>query len=327
MVGEAHQARRVKGEQSNGENGSAIAGRAAFKSSSAHQNLAALIRIVAAVALAASGPPQSASAQTFDEASTRALNELCVENEITGFPELGPNLQQRCNDRGNASSGVLSPVPATASRQPAGPAIERRLQTVRESEERRREAGATRAIYASYRSDAALAANVQLQLPPAGGATPDVVVSPAQGLSLFVSAGAFALNHHNNRFEDGYEAQLPTVTIGADYWLTSRLAGVAFNYTNFDGTYDDGGGFDKDIFSPLLYATFLPFDGAYLSAVLGYSRNENANNRRVGTFRLGTEPLSQAIRRLTIPRICTPPDSRRATIIQSATSLSVPASG
>ena len=70
-------------------------------------------------------------------------------------------------------------------------------------------------------------------------------------MSLFVSAGASALNHHNNRFEDGYEAQLPTVTVGADYWITPRLlAGVAFNYTNFDGTYDDGGGFDKDIFSP-----------------------------------------------------------------------------
>ncbi len=106
--------------------------------------------------------------------------------------------------------------------------------------------------------------------------------SPAQGLSLFVSAGAFALNHHNNRFEDGYEAQLPTVTAGADYWITPRLlAGVAFNYTNFDGTYDDGGGFDKDIFTPVLYATFLPFERAFINAVLGYARNENSNNRKV----------------------------------------------
>ena len=121
-----------------------------------------------------------------------------------------------------------------------------------------------------------------MQLPPAGGASPEIVVGQAQGLSLFVSAGASALNHHNNRFEDGYEAQLPTVTVGADYWITPRLlAGVAFNYTNFDGTYDDGGGFDKDIFSPLLYATFLPFDRAFVNAVLGYARNENSNDRKV----------------------------------------------
>jgi outer membrane autotransporter protein len=158
-------------------------------------------------------------------------------------------------------------------------AIERRLQAVRESEERRRESGLTSAIPASYGGDLVQA---QLQLPPAGGATPEIVVSQAQGLSVFASAGATALNHHNNRFEDGYEAQLPTATVGADYWINPRLlAGAGFNYTYFDGTYDDGGGFDKDIFSPLLYATYLPFDRAFINAVLGYSRNENSNNRKV----------------------------------------------
>jgi uncharacterized protein with beta-barrel porin domain len=156
------------------------------------------------------------------------------------------------------------------------------LQAVRESEERRREAGAPRAIYASYPRGTVVADNGQLQLPPAGGASPEIVVGPAQGLSVFVSAGAFALNHHNNRFEDGYEAQLPTVTAGVDYGFTRRLlAGVAFNYTNFDGTYDDGGGFDTDIFSPLVYATFLPFERTFINAVLGYARNENSNDRHV----------------------------------------------
>ena len=93
------------------------------------------------------------------------------------------------------------------------------------------------------------------------------MIGQAQGFSVFASAGATALNHHNNRFEDGYEAQLPTVTVGADYWINPQLlAGVGFNYTNFDGTYDDGGGFDKDIFSPLLYATFLPFERAFVNA-------------------------------------------------------------
>jgi outer membrane autotransporter protein len=101
-------------------------------------------------------------------------------------------------------------------------------------------------------------------------------------LSLFVSGGASALDHHKNRFEDGYEAVLPTVTIGADYWFTPRLlAGAAFNYTNSDGTYDAGGSFDKDTFSPVLYATLLPFEGAFVSAVLSYARSENSNDRKV----------------------------------------------
>jgi outer membrane lipase/esterase len=41
--------------------------------------------------------------------------------------------------------------------------------------------------------------------------------------------------------------------------------------------------------SALLYATYLPFDRAFINAVLGYSRNENTNNRKVVTP-LGGEP-------------------------------------
>jgi outer membrane autotransporter protein len=119
-----------------------------------------------------------------------------------------------------------------------------------------------------------------LQVPPAGGASPNVAFGLGQGLSVFFSAGAYALHHYNNRFEDGYDAQLPTVTLGGDYrineWMT---AGLAVNYTNYDGTYDDGGGFDKHIFGPLLYASFLPFDGAFTNTVLGYARQENHNSR------------------------------------------------
>jgi uncharacterized protein YhjY with autotransporter beta-barrel domain len=235
--------------------------------------------MLAAPALVALALPQAPVAQTFDEASLPVLFNICLDVNNESAPDVGPKLVALCN--GNVPAGVVSAAPATVSAQgTGGPAIERRLQAVRESEERRREAGLIQTIPASYADDHVLAA--QLQLPPAGGATPEIVISQTRGLSVFASAGATALNHHNNEFEDGYEAQLPTVTIGADYWISPRLlAGVGFNYTNFDGTYDDGGGFDKDIFSPLLYATYLPFDRAFVNAVLGYSRNENSNNRRV----------------------------------------------
>jgi Autotransporter beta-domain len=109
------------------------------------------------------------------------------------------------------------------------------------------------------------------------------------GTNVFLSAGAYALNHYNNRYEDGYEAQLPTVTVGADYRVNdSLLAGLAFNYTNYDGTYDDGGGFDKHIFGPLLYAMFLPFQGAFANVVLGYARQENRNNRLASASSCGS---------------------------------------
>jgi uncharacterized protein YhjY with autotransporter beta-barrel domain len=252
---------------------------------------ATLVGMAAAVSLSAVGLLQPAAAQTFENVSSEVLRQIVqnfqtpdvCEPEPTPACWVTPGSDLFDLFSRNAPAGVVSAAPAAVSPQAAGrPTVERRLQAVRESEERRREAGFARAIYASYSRDAVLAENGQLQLPPAGGASPEIVVGPAHGLSLFISAGAFVLNHHNNRFEDGYEAQLPTVTAGADYWFTPRLlAGVAFNYTNFDGTYDDGGGFDKDIFNPLLYATFLPFERAFVNAVLGYARNENSNDRKV----------------------------------------------
>jgi outer membrane autotransporter protein len=232
--------------------------------------------------------PPPVSAETFDEAATRALLEILNNNWDTGALANATS--------GNMPSGVVSAAPAATTTQTqtnAGAAVERRLQAVRESEERRRKRSATPAIYASGLHEAVLRDDQRLLLPPAGGASPNIVVGLGQGLSLFVSAGAATLNHHKNRFEDGYDALLPTVTVGADYWFTPQfLAGVAFNYTNVDGTYDQGGGFDKDVFSPALYATFLPFEGAFLSATLSYGRSENTNDRKVAFSIPGDPPIT-----------------------------------
>jgi uncharacterized protein YhjY with autotransporter beta-barrel domain len=271
-------------EQSSSKGGRRVACSSANNQSSWSAGLSkqAADAVFALVALMALVQPQTVLAQPFDQAWFGALEDLCeFVNVGGGQVELGPTLNFLCNQ--NAATSVLSAAPATISPDAAsGGGIERRLQSVRESEEERREASAARIVPAAYLDEHILASSGRLQLPPAGGGGPEIVVGPAQGLSLFFNAGATALNHHNNEFEDGYQAQLPTATIGADYWFTPKLlAGIAFNYTNFDGSYDDGGGFDKDIYSPVLYATFLPFDGAFVSAVFAYARNENSNTRKV----------------------------------------------
>ena len=154
--------------------------------------------------------------------------------------------------------------------------IEQRLQSSREAEEEKIEGRRGRHAYALGTTEFAQREG-GVQLPPAG-ARPECCIRLGPGYERV--GGRVCLGHRNNRFEDGYEAQLPTVTVGADYrineWL---LAGLALNYTNYDGTYDDSGGSDKHIFGPLLYATFVPFEGAFANVILGYARQENRNNR------------------------------------------------
>jgi hypothetical protein len=163
------------------------------------------------------------------------LTGVCVNGLFQGS-----NLGQLCADIDNVS-GPVGSISSPMSPDIAGVRIEQRLQSFRESKEEQLENESRRA-YAMNTNERFVHGDA-LQLPPAGGTSPDIIFGLGSGASVFFSAGAYALNHYNNRFEDGYEAQLPTVTVGADYrvndWL---LAGLAFNYTNYDGTYDDGGG-------------------------------------------------------------------------------------
>jgi outer membrane autotransporter protein len=241
-------------------------------------NAGSAYRLVAAalaalLALLAPGSPPPARGETFEVASLRALREISSNGWGTG---------PLADFNENFPAGVVSAAPATTTQQAGGAsAIERRLQTVRESEERRRSSGVAPAMYASYLSDATQTDD-RLQLPRLGGAGSEIVVGLTHGLSVFLSAGASLLQHHENRFEDGYTAHQPTATIGADYLFTPRLlGGVTFTYTRVDGSYDSAGDFDKDVFSPAVYGLFLPFEGAFVSAFLSYARNENSNHRTV----------------------------------------------
>jgi outer membrane autotransporter protein len=243
--------------------------------------------IAAAAFLTTIDVPHTAMSADFNESFRNNLGLAC------GTEPLGSNLRGVCaNIAGNV--GPVGGVFSSTGSSPEGAgvlSIEQRLQSSREAEEEKIEGRKARPSYALGNAEFAQREG-GLQLPPAGGASPDVVFGLGSGTNVFFSAGAYALNHHNNRFEDGYEAQLPTVTVGADHrmneWL---LAGLAFNYTNYDGTYDDGGGFDKNIFGPLLYATFMPFEGAFANVILGYARQENHNNRLATASNSGTSAV------------------------------------
>jgi outer membrane autotransporter protein len=113
-----------------------------------------------------------------------------------------------------------------------------------------------------------------------GGASSDTVIDLGGGLGVFFSGGYESLNKNNNRYEDGYDSDIASTTAGIDYKISDWLvAGVAFNYSNFDGSYDDGGGFDDDSYGGLLYASLFPMERTFIDVTLGYARQDYDRKR------------------------------------------------
>lgn len=209
-----------------------------------------LILGLAILAVCQTAAAQRAGAQTFQDASLRQLDAVCSAGGASvAFVPIDPSsdLCTVATAGGATSSGIGSFTTPVASL-----AVQERLRTAREG----------------------------AQEGTGGGASPDVF-GLGEGWSVFVSAGAEQLNHHNNKFEDGYDSQIPTVTAGIDYQVTPWLvAGFAFNYFNSSGDYDDGGSFNTNSYGPLAYASLLPFENAFADITLGYARKDYYRTRR-----------------------------------------------
>jgi hypothetical protein len=70
-------------------------------------------------------------------------------------------------------------------------------------------------------------------------------------------------------------------------WLSY---GAGFTYQYLDGNFVDRGGFRVDSYNPFLFATFLPFDGAFIDTSLGYTRLSNERRRGANVALLPTTP-------------------------------------
>jgi len=185
---------------------------------------------------------QPVGAQNFNDASTAELRRVC------GATPTG-NLLDICQGLGGAaaSSGVgtqSQPNSLLISQQQLKDA-----QTQKEKKDR-----------------------------PRGSA--DVVANNWGRFSTFLTAGATTLRHHQNEFEEGYNATIPSVTVGAGYSISKSLeAGLAFNYSNSNADFNSGGGFNVDSYTPLLYINYLPFDNAFANLALGYTRQNQTTDR------------------------------------------------
>jgi uncharacterized protein YhjY with autotransporter beta-barrel domain len=192
------------------------------------------------------GSYHPASAQTFSDANTRVLKEICQN----GTAPLGPNLATKVCPDVRASNTQVNGAGASSPAQI-------QVETARE-----------RSILAASREGG-------------GGSADTLAADLGAGASAFLWTGVDSLRHHGNDFEEGYDSTAFSVTLGANYRITEALSmGVAFNYYHWDADIDDGGGFDVNSYSPILSLYFLPFDRAFAHVVLGYARQSNARNRQ-----------------------------------------------
>jgi len=201
--------------------------------------------------LAATMSWQTANAQTFTNASSDNLQTIC--NNRPDFVLTGSQLNSIC-DQLVVGGGTAASAGVGTQSQPASLLISQQLKkdalTKQEREDR----------------------------PKSGSA--DAIAANWGNFSTFLTAGATTLRHRNNEFEQGYNTTVPSVTLGGGYSISKSLeAGLAFNYSNSNADFDTGGGFNVDSYSPILYVNYQPFDNAFASLALGYTRQNQSNNR------------------------------------------------
>lgn len=100
------------------------------------------------------------------------------------------------------------------------------------------------------------------------------------GFSTFLIAGAKTLRHRGNPYEQGYDSTMPSVSFGGDYRVTDNLiAGMAFNYFNWNANFDTAGGFNINSYGPLFYVSYMPVEDAFIDLSVGYSHQDNSRSR------------------------------------------------
>ncbi len=205
---------------------------------------------------------QSAEAQTFNQASNAELRSVCngvinslnSDSQYSSPNHVGLALTNICSQMNVNGQAVTASSGGGTFSQPSSFLISQQqllnAQTLKSNQQQ-----------------------------PAGAAD-SVTANWGENFSTFLTAGATALHHRNNDYEQGYNASVPSVTLGGNYLIASNLeAGLAFNYANSNASYTTGGGFNTNSYTPLFFVNYLPFDNAFANLSLGYTRQNQSTNR------------------------------------------------
>jgi outer membrane autotransporter protein len=219
-------------------------------------------------------------AQTFTEASTNALNQLC---NINGDPLNKPGDASPVSSVGPQLSIICSAISEQQGGQPASSGVGAQSQP--------------NSLFVAQQQTKNQIIEKEKQRMIQGGSGDSSDDSLEGKISAFLLSGGTTLRHRQNAFEQGYNATIPSVTAGASYQVLKNLeTGLAFNYANSSGSYFNGGGFDIDSYTPLFYLNYRPVKNAFASLALGYTRQNQYNNRiAVANKQLGTGKTPDSI--------------------------------
>ncbi len=217
-------------------------------------------------------PIHLVSAQTLDEVVKQQLTvggplgqTRCFElinGDLASINHLTGSLRAFCN----ATMSQVPPVSTTSGGANATPTtapgiIQRRL---REQGSEDEEVNQTHEVFMH------------------GAASADSITTYPFGLSLFVSVQFESLDKKATPFEGGYDSNLWRVTTGADYSFTHNLlGGLAFDYYNQNGDFNNGGGFNVDSYGVLAYGMWLPNERSFIQSAVGLAQRSYERSRFV----------------------------------------------
>ena len=122
--------------------------------------------------------------------------------------------------------------------------------------------------------------------PPAGGATSTEVLFPDERWGLFVNGMISFGDKDATEREDGFDFQIPGITLGVDYRLGNDfILGGAVSYELFDGDFDTtvtvaGGALQSELLSASLYTTWYS-DRFYVDGLASYGQSDLEMDRRI----------------------------------------------
>lgn len=132
---------------------------------------------------------------------------------------------------------------------------------------------------ASYLDNYDRSSSTILAMPASDGTATD---SRAKRFDVFASLGYENLDRTTTSLEDGYDSNIGTLAVGADYRFNSKiLAGAVVALSQQDGDFNAGGNYEMDSLDPTLFVAFLPSPEMYVQVVVGQRDQEFDTDRFV----------------------------------------------